>query len=308
MNRYKLCVLLSTYNGERFLREQLDSIAAQTLVPHMLMIRDDGSSDRTFDIIEEFRSRSQIDIVLFRGENVGPQISFRILMNYAADTDADVFFLCDQDDIWEANKVELFCHEFSQLDSPELVFSRQLLVNENNVPIGLSSPVRRVGFGNALIENVVTGCSAAFNRACLEVAREDIESVSKRTIVSMHDWWLYIVASAFGKVIYIDLPLTRYRQHDGNVVGKSSSVYSRFFKRIRRFLKGGKHKISYNSSVVLDVFGQDLNKANLIVASLVASSRSDVTSRLRLTCSIKCWRQSYADQFLWRFLCLIGHY
>ncbi len=308
MNRYKLCVLLSTYNGERFLREQLDSIAAQTLVPHMLMIRDDGSSDRTFDIIEEFRSGSQIDIVFYREKNVGPQISFRVLMNYAADTDADVFFLCDQDDIWESNKVELFCNNFSRLDSPELVFSRQLLVNENNVPIGLSSRVRRVGFGNALIENVVTGCSAAFNKACLELAREDIESVSKRNIVSMHDWWLYIVASAFGKVIYIDLPLTRYRQHGGNVLGKSTSQGARIAKRIRRFIKGGDYQISTNSAAVLTTFGHRLSPKYFNAASLVSRSRGEIAPRIKLIFSFKCWRQSFTDQFLWRLLCLIGYY
>lgn len=225
----RVVILMSTYQGERFIKEQLDSILSQLPEGGRLLIRDDGSSDQTVAIIQ-----SIVDprISLICGPNLGFARSFFTLMAATPDT-ADMIMLSDQDDIWLPHKIErAWQHLKNSGEIPTLYCARQKLVDAKLQPIGLSQRfTRKPSFQNALTENIVTGCTAAFNRAALDLALK-IDQPEK---VYFHDWWLYLVVSAFGKVIVDEEPTILYRQHGGNAIGRGAGIWR--YIEILRFIR-----------------------------------------------------------------------
>lgn len=233
----QVIILLSTYNGESHLREQLDSLLAQTYSDFFILARDDGSQDASARILGDYAIRRPEKLRLIRDEpaNLGASASFAWLLRYALDNKAalglDVLYLmfCDQDDCWHEDKITkqmnaLLTCEAENLDArgqplPALVHSDLQVVGENLEPIADSLAMyqgldpERNRFSDLIISNLVTGCTALFNEA---LARKALP-ISGDAI--MHDWWLALVASAFGKVVYLDAPLIRYRQHEANTIG-----------------------------------------------------------------------------------------
>lgn len=294
------CVLLSTYNGQKYLREQLFSLECQTIVPKFLIVRDDGSSDDTFAILERFQKESGIETKIICGSNLGPERSFMELLKSALEVDAEVYFFCDQDDIWIEDKIENFVSVIGKVQSPHLVVSKVALVDSNNKIIGFSKDPRKIGFGNALIENIAIGCASGFNRSCLEIA------VSREIIhPPMHDWWIYIVASLFGRVTYLSRPSVRYRQHDGNVVGAANSWFSSAKRRINRLFKPRGLRKTQISETVIDNFGDCIPEYHRKTCELISRSPHSLSDRLYLIFSSRCWRQTFGDEILWRIHVLI---
>lgn len=225
----RVVVLMSTYRGETYVREQIASILMQLPPEGRLIIRDDGSPDGTVQVIERIEDPR---ITLVRGNNLGFVGSFLTLLTQAP-PDCDMVMLSDQDDVWLPNKVQRAWDVIGQGGSvPTLYCSRLQLVDEQLRPIGLS-PLwpREPSFANAVTENVVTGCTAALNRAALNLLR-DCGDVRK---IYFHDWWLYLVVSAFGRVYFDPEPTILYRQHQGNAIGMGAGL-SRYLT-ILRFLR-----------------------------------------------------------------------
>lgn len=298
----KSCVLLSTFNGERYVAEQIRSLTSQSIPPDYLLIRDDGSSDNTIEIILSEAVSDHTRLMLHRGSNVGAARSFIELFSLGLSTDADIFFFCDQDDIWEANKVSTFLRAFSpQGDMPEAVFSQLLLVDKNNTALQTTRPPRRIGFGNSLIENVLTGCGLACNRSLLLMAsREQLRDVD------MHDHLIYVVGSLFGEIQYIEEPLTRYRQHDNNVIGYSTSTWMSIRRKLSRLGRERKHSKSRLASILISTFDGELQPDQRTTLRLVARSRNSVAARIQLILSRRLWRQKRMHELTWRSLCILG--
>lgn len=232
---YRVQVLLSTYNGRGHLAELLDSVLAQRGVKVEVLVRDDGSTDATPELLSEYALRAPVRVV--RGENVGVVSSFFWLLGHAA-RDVDAVALADQDDVWLPGKLlrALQMLERVPAQRPALYCSRQTLADANLRPLRVSTGARRgPSFGNALVENVVTGCTAVLNPPGLCVAAQEVPGVAH-----MHDWWLYQVISALGDVIYDDVPSVLYRQHGGNVVGSPATVAGRALARVRRVAAHGR--------------------------------------------------------------------
>ncbi len=224
----QVVVLLSSYQGERFIAQQLESILTQLPRGGRILLRDDGSSDNTVDRIEAFGD-SRISVT--RGANVGFVRSFLALLE-AVPADADIIMLCDQDDVWLPNKIERAVDHLKGLTGqPALYCSRLQLVDKCLNPIGLSpSWPRPPSFKNALTENIVTGCTCAINRAALPLAQR----YGNPELIYFHDWWLYLVLTAFGKVVVDTQPTILYRQHAGNTIGMGAGM--RRYLAIFRFL------------------------------------------------------------------------
>ena len=225
----RVVILMSTYQGERFIKEQLLSILSQLPKDGQLLIRDDGSSDQTVAIIQ-----SIVDprISLTCGPNLGFSRSFFALMAATPDT-ADMIMLSDQDDIWLPHKIErAWQHLKNSGEVPTLYCARQKLVDSELQIIGLSQRFTRPpSFQNALTENIVTGCTAAFNREALDLALK----LNQPEKIYFHDWWLYLVVSAFGKVIVDEEPTILYRQHGGNAIGRGAGI--KRYVEILRFIR-----------------------------------------------------------------------
>jgi glycosyltransferase involved in cell wall biosynthesis len=218
-------VLLATYNGERFLREQIESILGQTL-PHVsILVRDDGSQDGTAAILAVYAQRfpQRLQILTTGPATGSAKANFLALLR--ASTAAYVAF-ADQDDVWLPEKLALEMEAMQALErqhgaeTPLLVFCDLEVVDEQLVPLASSfwalrklEPRNIHRLERLLMENVLTGCTALLNAPLVRLALPMPEEVH------MHDWWVALLACAFGHAAFLRRPLVLYRQHEDNVIG-----------------------------------------------------------------------------------------
>jgi hypothetical protein len=230
-----VAILLSTYNGEQFLAEQLDSFLTQTHSSWMLYWRDDRSADGTVAVLTDFAAR------------VGPKVrpglpcdkqphmlrSFLTLLAAARDEDADLFAFADQDDVWLRHKLRRGVAALAAVPAgvPALYCTSTVLVDARLRRIGLSAPLRRPpGFPTALTQNIATGCTTMLNRAAA-----DLVLASTPPPGTLHDWWSYLmVAAAGGRILTDQEPGVLYRQHPGNLIGAPPGLLRRGIAALRR--------------------------------------------------------------------------
>lgn len=231
-------ILLATYNGADFLVEQLQSLLGQSHPHCHILIRDDGSSDQTPAIVEGFRAQYPTQITVLSGPNLGFVGNFLALIAAAPPGQAGYFF-CDQDDVWLPHKVEQALQKIQQADStgeqPVLYFGRLSVVDSELKPLALSPLINRWGLGNALFENPVTGCTMAINSPALQLLQR---YPAKPDRIVAHDWWCYLLATAFGRLVYDPEPLILYRQHAKNSLGASGSRWQALQVRWQNFRAG----------------------------------------------------------------------
>lgn len=228
-----LHVLLATYNGARFLPEQLESLSAQQGVEWNLLWRDDGSSDDTPALLEAFarRTRRAAPAAAPAGR-AGAMASFMHLL--AAAPAGGHYAFCDQDDVWLPGKLARAQAALSEMPAgrPAFYCGRQQLVDAALRPIGLSPlPRRPLGFRNALVQNVATGCTLVLNDA----ARRLILAAPPPPPETLHDWWCYLLVSgAEGAMRFDPEPGLLYRQHASNAVGTQASLLRRGIAALSR--------------------------------------------------------------------------
>jgi glycosyltransferase involved in cell wall biosynthesis len=221
-------ILLSAFNGEKYIAAQIESILAQSVSDWRLLIRDDGSRDATQEIVKRFVEHdSRVTLASDDGANVGPWESFgRLLAHAKRDRDARYVFLSDQDDVWIPEKLDKQLKLLTSNDGrdgerkrPRLVHSDLIVVSEDLYPLHQSfSDFQRMYYdvhdplGTLLIHNAAVGCTIGMNRELLELAVPLPPRV-------LHDWWLALCAAATGTVFRTARPTVLYRQHSSNVVG-----------------------------------------------------------------------------------------
>lgn len=225
-----ILVLLPVYNGERFLHEQIESILSQTHNNLKLVCRDDGSSDSSLQVLEHYAAAHPATVQVLRDSkgNLGAAGNFSALMQWASEQCGNqpvvYFALADQDDTWHPEKLErclaaMLVAESNNNDVPVLVHSDLRVVDKSGQEIAPSFMTyqglrpERTAFCSQLVSNTVTGCTCLMNTAMLQKA------LPVPTQAIMHDWWLSLVASAFGRLIYLSQPLVEYRQHGRNTIG-----------------------------------------------------------------------------------------
>ena len=215
---------MAVYNGEQFLREQLDSLLAQGHSNWKLLVSDDGSSDASLDIIKEYAACDPRICLVLEDEHFGSAKAH--FMRLLALTNASYVMCCDQDDVWDDDKIELTLtrmlkEEDETPGTPLLVCTDLRVVDQELNEIAPSFLAysgfksTKLNFGYFLSTSLVTGCTLMANKPLMDllVAQPKIENIS------MHDWWLSLVAAAFGRVVYISKPTISYRQHGDNSVG-----------------------------------------------------------------------------------------
>ena len=217
-----IAILMATYNGEHFLQEQIESILDQSYTDWSLFIHDDGSSDGTNAIIDDYVVRYPEKIFRVLGASCGcARDNFFFLMR---EVEADFYMFCDQDDVWMPEKVRKTYISMQDIDcgsNPALVFTELSVVDENRSMIAESMSdyqnlnCRDLSLNRLLIQNAVTGCTMMVNRAL----RDMMLKYNHIENIKMHDWWAGIIAAAFGEILFIDEPTIWYRQHEDNSVG-----------------------------------------------------------------------------------------
>ncbi len=229
-----VAILMSTYNGEKYLKEQIDSILAQTYGEFVLYIRDDGSKDNTQEII---RTYNDSRIVFYQGENQGPAKSFFDLINKASG--ADYMFFSDQDDIWYPEKLEKMLGEIKAYDEqPTMLFSDFSMIDSfGNVTepsysryASLQVQKGNVEINRILAQPYVFGCASVINRGLADLVLNPPEGIE------MHDCWISLVAAAVGNLIYVPYQTIAHRFHSSNATGKSGQ--DSLVSRLSRVTKG----------------------------------------------------------------------
>lgn len=219
-----LSILLASYNGEQFIKEQIDSLLNQTVQDFKLFICDDKSTDLTFYIVREYVSKYPDKIFVSEtNRNTGsPKHNFINLMIEHKD---DYIMLCDQDDVWMPDKIEKSLNKIQEMERilgvsvPLLVHSDLTVTNKNLETIYYSfikaakAQYDKTALKNIIIQNILTGCTAIYNRALAQLI------FTEPDYMIMHDWWLVLIASAFGNIGTICEPTILYRQHEDNDSG-----------------------------------------------------------------------------------------
>lgn len=227
----KVNILLSTYNGERFLAEQIKSIQEQTYSDWSLLIRDDGSKDQTREIIQNFVSQDERIRFINADEvvNLGVIKSFYTLLHYE---EADYYFFSDQDDIWLPDKLQTSLDQAQHYSNQEpLMIYMDLKVVNQDLEVMTESMIRtqshhaNTELVQELTENTVTGGVSMINHALAKLWTQTEDII-------MHDWYLALLATAFGKLVYIDQAGELYRQHTDNVLGART-----LSKRVQKWIR-----------------------------------------------------------------------
>lgn len=290
----KIAILLSTYNGQSFLAEQLESLLRQSYGNFIVVVRDDGSDDDSIAIAEKFRTDhpQKFHICEDAATNLGASSSFSKLVQYTLNNklllglDTAYMAFCDQDDVWHENKLArstaaMFAAEESGEAMPVLVHTDLRVVDETGNSIagsfmayqGLTKENNT--FPKLVLSNLVTGCTALINE---ELARRSIP-VDHGAI--MHDWWLALVASAFGKLVYLDQPLMDYRQHGSNTIGAKEHKSPRRSLRLiieRLFDRepdSHLHEVARQATVFLSRYASSLSQQQIIALEIASELRSN---------------------------------
>ncbi|MFM7847416.1 MAG: glycosyltransferase family 2 protein [Rubrivivax sp.] len=232
-----MAILLCTYQAQRFLAEQLQSIHTQNWPSWKVWASDDGSTDQTLEILRDHGSRWGAQrLHLQRGPCKGSTANF-LSLACMPEIDAECFAFCDQDDVWHPDKLERALQWLQTVpaDIPALYCSRTVLVDEHNRTIGHSHLFQRSpGFRNALVQSIAGGNTMVLNRA----ARELLLSAGPEVEAITHDWWTYMLVTGCGGRVHYDAePTVRYRQHGRNQFGSNVSLTQQL-KRIRQLLHG----------------------------------------------------------------------
>ncbi len=268
-------VLLSTYNGERYLEEQLESIAFQKGVTTKVVVRDDGSTDHTHDILEKWREKANLS--WYTGKNIGPAHSFMDLLKNA--DDACYFAFSDQDDYWLSDKLLVAVSKLESYEGrPALYFCQTELVDKNLNRIGSVIIHPRLTFGESLVYQFVGGCTIVMNRALRNIINKYMPQY-----LSMHDVWIYDIAQAIGAhVVFDNTPHILYRQHGDNVTGQSTSVISEWKNRAGRLVKHDLHSRSKVAQEIYTGYYDMMPEENRVILRDFIDGKTSFKKRLHL--------------------------
>jgi glycosyltransferase involved in cell wall biosynthesis len=295
-------VLMSTYNGSQYLQQQLESIYEQTYTNVKILVRDDGSTDSTPSRLADEQQRGKIEQLDTRN-NLGATGSFFALLHHAAQSNTEYVAFCDQDDVWLAEKTKRAVSLLASVaDRPALYCCRLDIVDEHLRSLKLSPKPQKIGFGNALVENIAVGCTIVLNRKALKLL-----CLQTLPDVYAHDWWCYLVISCFGEVIFDNSALIKYRQHGGNAIGAATNPYVALKRNINRLLNG-RPWISQQAAVFLALFAEHLSPAQRKLTENICKSKTSWRYRVRLASSPAIWRNNWLENIILRLVILMNRF
>lgn len=300
----KVCVLLSTYNGEKYLKEQLDSLLWQENVDLQILARDDGSKDSTLKILEEY-SKKDSRISYYKGKNVGPAQSFFDLI--IKSPDADYYAFCDQDDVWDRDKLKIAVEFLEKEDNsrPNMYYSNLRIVDQDlqYYRLSHSEPSVQSNKYSVLTEDMATGCTVVFNKTTAKYVRS-----GSPEYCSMHDTWIYMICKFFGKTIYDFDAHISYRQHGNNVVGtylgkKTKEIY---IARIKRLFDRDLQPRYNNACNFYKVFGDRLELKDREKVLKLVNYKKSFLNKLSLLFDREIHASSRNREIRYKFLIILG--
>lgn len=303
----KVCVLMSTYNGQKYVEEQLLSILAQKLDCELsIKIRDDGSSDDTCKIIEKIQIQYPNKIELFKEKHVGFNSSFFKLLQNAKGFDYYAF--SDQDDYWLPDKLQTAIEalEKENSDLPLMYASTSYLVDEHLKPYGLTrKQLKPITIFNSVIQDICPGHNEVFNNRFLDVAKGQNIDVNK---IYTYDSWLQNVAVFKGKLIFDNNPHCYYRQHGKNAFGYGKHAIGQLFKSLRRAVCGEGKKYRNEVEYFVEVNKIELEKQNILQELTSFINAKTIHAKLKYLIRSKLYRQSKLETIAFYVAVLFGKF
>ena len=301
----KITVLMSTYNGEKYIKEQIESLLSQDIGDFKLLIRDDGSKDNTVNILEDYSSKYSF-IKYYYGNNIGPAKSFWKLINDCEES--DYYALCDQDDVWFSDKLSTAVKMLSTENKniPLLYLSKFTLTDENLNPINsdISKLYSFSDFPHSLIYHTAPGCTFVFNN---EARKKIIQYDIEKEYCVIHDSLIHKIVGMFGKVILDNTSHMYYRQHGNNEIGMSANVFKVYKGRINRLLTGKlKNYRSLTAKSLLNTYGDECSKDNRELLELVACYSNSLKQKKKLI-SCDCFKTHTINDLFFMLMVLVNY-
>ena len=278
----RVVTLLSTYNGEKYLQQQLNSLYSQENVDVQIIVRDDGSNDRTHEILD--CNQTEGKLTWYKGENLKPAKSFMDLVYTSPD--AEWYAFCDQDDIWLPDKLKIAIRALKECNSnrPALYYGHPRLVDSELNPLesSINTYDRMLDFYSAMINSNATGCTMVFNKALMDLVRREHPS-----FIAMHDGWLHkICILSKGNLIYDEDVHILYRQHSANVIGSSNSIKKKFMLKVKS-LRSKECIRSRTIASLVENYSDLMSDDELATAKRVAEYKNSLSNRIRLLVDTK---------------------
>lgn len=301
MASIKVLVLLSSYNGDRYIGQQIDSILQQKDVEVSILIRDDGSKDKTKAIIREYTQKFPEKIFFLDEGNVGVIESFRILIKIAAERHAgfDYYAFSDQDDIWMEDKLKAGADAMDKAsETYKLYYCEPLMVDENLTAIGRDRRLANIKgtLGESFIIAPTLGCTMIFSNSLLMC----LSKITDTNMSCIHDGFAYRTALALGANITHDLtPHIFYRQHSNNAIGGRQTFIKRWKRRAKFFFSGESTK-SISAQQILDKLDGQIPPREKKVLTLVSTYRNSFISKIQLIFSHDISSAKRLHNFLFR--------
>lgn len=276
-------VLMSTYNGERFVREQIESVLNQIDVDVQLIIRDDGSRDNTSKIISEI-CENKSNVIFLQGKNIGVKKSFFELLKLCQEK-RGYFAFCDQDDIWNKDKLKNACDTMmNNEDDSCLYYCAAMSVDEELNELGRTLDDNHVPyeFMNILLKNCALGCTMVFN----ELLKDNLlkTNIDKVFYKPLHDHWAYLVCCAIGGKIFFDSRVNMlYRQHSNNVVGSHRKITTKI--KESAFWRNRNERYRYSCDLY-NCYVNEIAEDNKKTLSLICNYKLSIKDRLKLCMNI----------------------
>lgn len=272
---YNVEVVMSTYNGAKYIEQQIESILKQDGCNVRLLVRDDGSNDNTCEILKKYSKKGQL--TWYQGENIKPARSFFDLLVNAEE--ADFYAFADQDDYWMTDKLESACNKIGFSNKPALYFSQTQLVDKHLSKIETPYIHPLLTQGESLIYACASGCTMVFNKALKNL----LISHLPQSMPMLHDFWTYISAQAIGaRIIFDREPHILYRQHGDNAVGLGESAAEEWKQRIRRVFVQHGHERSCNARILLDTLYEEMTPNSQKRTKLFVDAKTSFPKRVRL--------------------------
>lgn len=301
----KVLILLSTYNGEDYLEELLNSVLNQSSVEVKVLIRDDFSTDGTIDVLTRFKRISPNQITLIAGKtNLGYKASFNFLMKYAHQHFSfDYIAFCDQDDVWYSNKLISALDKLVNIAAngkPKLYFSNLTVTDRFLNPRNeFFDRAPSLDFTKRLIENKAVGCTIVFNKwtliKYLSVLRGDEEN---------HDHLIFLVALIYGQVVYDKKSHIYYRQHNNNQIGYNS-LMSKLKNRLTNFRSINKRPIESRAGYLISAL-DNIPNGNKYILTKFISYRHSLKTKMQILLGSQFSKESRLDNFFFKFKVLFN--
>ena len=305
MSKKTVLVMLSSYNGEKYIEQQIRSILAQRDVDVYLRIRDDGSVDDTKSIIKQLFAEFPGRIELIEGENIGLNASFFALIGTAEGF--DYYAISDQDDYWLPEKLSVAIRslEKENLDMPLLFASTSYLADDDLKPYGQTRrQVRPFTIYNTVIQNICPGHTQVMNNALLKFLQRDWETER----IYVYDSWIMNIAMLYGKIIFSNSSFTLYRQHKGNQLGSGAGALGQLLESGKRVQKNKgslyREQIRYLLECQKDKL-EECGAAKEIGSFLKASS---ILERILYSFRGKLYRQRKMETMAFYFAYIVGKF